>query len=191
MMITQMFGQRYLVLMLFWPAVWFAVTADGQVTAVNSRIVRPKLTLGDTMTVSASPSTVSFSLMHGGVANGSGTVAMTTTWTGISLLASMSLYGYFMSSTQALSGGSPVAHIPSSSVLGKVPSGTPTSYTAFTQSGPLGGAGAGLLMYSQSSILSLGGSRTDNLSLQIDLTSLPQQPAASYSGTLVLQAQAF
>ncbi len=104
MMITQMFGQRYLVLMLFWPAVWFAVTADGQVTAVNSRIVRPKLTLGDTMTVSASPSTVSFSLMHGGVANGSGTVAMTTTWTGISLLASMSLYGYFMSSTQALSG---------------------------------------------------------------------------------------
>ncbi len=79
-----------------------------------------------------------------GVANGSSAVAMTTSWTGVSLFSSVALYGYFMSWSQALSGGTPVVYIPSSSVLGKVPTGSVTSYTAFTQSTALGTAGAGL-----------------------------------------------
>jgi hypothetical protein len=79
-------------------------------------------------------------------------------------------------------------NIPSANVLGKDTLGIPTSFTPFTQSNPV--AGASLQLYSTSSILSLGGSHTDNLSLEIDLTTLPQLPAATYSGVLLIQAQA-
>jgi len=84
-----------------------------------------------------------------------------------------------------------VSYIPASVIFGQVPTGLPTSYTAFTQAGPFGAAGASLQLITTGSLLSLGGSRTDTLSLKIDLTSLPQLPAATYTGTLYLQAQEF
>jgi hypothetical protein len=158
-------------------------------TRVRALRAKPSLILGDTLTVTALPAAVSFALVSKGIAPGSGAVAITTTWTGLSLFSSMTLSGYFASASQALTSGA--ANIPSSAVLGKVPTGSPTSFTAFTQSPPLGPAGAGLLLYSQAALLSLGGTRTDSLSLEIDLTSLPQTPAGTYSGTLILQAQAF
>jgi hypothetical protein len=173
-------------------AVAFApLFAGAQVTRAGGRPARPRLTLGDTLTVSASPSAVSFALAPGAPAAGSTAVTLTTSWTGVSLFSSIALWGYFVSSTQALSGGSPASYIPSSEVLGKVPTGAPTSFTAFTQSGPLGGAGSGLLFYFQNALLSLGGYRTDSLSLEIDLTAQPQLPAATYTGTIMIQAQAF
>jgi hypothetical protein len=161
----------------------------GQATRVRALRPKPNLILGDTLTVMVLPSTVSFALVSKGVAPGSGAVAITTTWTGISLFSSLTLSGYFASASQALTSGA--ANIPSSAVLGKVPTGSPTSFTAFTQSAPLGPAGAGLLLYSQGSLISLGGTRTDSLSLEINLTTLPQTPAGTYTGTLILQAQAF
>jgi hypothetical protein len=100
------------------------------------------------------------------------------------------LYGYFSTASAALSGGSPVVNIPTSEVLGQVPTGTPTTFTAFTQSAPIGGAGASLLLFTQSFLLLAGaGSRTDALSLEINLVSQPQLPAGTYSGTLFIQAQ--
>ncbi|HWB32197.1 MAG TPA: hypothetical protein VG714_03395 [Acidobacteriaceae bacterium] len=166
------------------------VPAQGPATGLSTRIARPELTLGDTLTVTASPGAVSFTLVPGGIATGSSSVTVTTNWTGISLLSSVRLYGSFSSATTALSGGTPVSYIPSSAVLGKVATGTPTTYTPFTQTNPLGGAGASLLLFSQTSILSLSGNRSDNLDLEINLTSLPQLPAATYTGVLTLQAQA-
>jgi hypothetical protein len=143
------------------------------------------------LTVSASPSVVNFPLVSGGVAPGSSSVAITTGCVlGVGLPTQFTLYGYFASSTAALSGGSPVTNIPSSAVLGEVPTGTPTTYTAFTQSGPLGSAGSSLLLWSSTVDLCLLSARTDNLYLEIDLTSLPQLPAATYTGTLYLEAQA-
>ncbi|MFT4112688.1 hypothetical protein [Silvibacterium sp.] len=162
-----------------------------QVIRVQTPRPKPNVTVGDTLTVSATPASVSFQLTPGSPAQASSVVSVTTTWTGISLLSSITLSAYFASATQALTGGSPVSSIPSSVVLGKVPSGLPTSFTPFTQTAPLGPVGSGLLLYSQTSVLSLGGSRTDALSLEIDLTTLPQLPAATYTGVLVLQAQAF
>ena len=147
------------------------------------------------LTVTASPSLVSFQLKPGGTATGSSAVAITTKY-GVSVClatCNIKLYAYFGSATAALSGGTPTANIPSSDVLGEVPTGTPTSFTAFTQSGPVGGAGASLLLFSQSFLLStlLAGSRTDSLSLEINLSTLPQLPAATYTGTLYIQAQSF
>jgi hypothetical protein len=72
-----------------------------------------------------------------------------------------------------------------------VTTGVPVSFTPFTQTGPFGGAGAGLQLVSGGSLVSLGGSRTDVLSLKINLGSLPQLPAATYTGTLYVQAQEF
>jgi len=170
---------------------WAAAALSGQVTPVNGRPARPRLTLGDTLTVAVSPSAVSFALTAAAQTQGSSSVTITTSWTGASLFSSLSLWGYFVSSTQALSGGSPASSIPSSEVLGKVPTGSPTTFTAFTQTSPLGGSGSSLQLYSQGSLLTLGGSRTDALSLEIDLTGQPQLPAATYTGTILIQAQAF
>jgi hypothetical protein len=169
----------------------FVPSATAQVRRIGQSVPKPQLTLGDTLTVTASPGAITFQLVSRGVALGSGPISVTTTVTGLSLLGSLALYGFFTSASAALSGGTPVANIPSSNILGKVPTGTPTTYTPFTQTSPFGGAGAGLLLFTGGVVLSLGSSRTDALSLEIDLTTLPQQPAAIYTGILVLQAQAF
>jgi hypothetical protein len=82
-------------------------------------------------------------------------------------------------------------NIPSSEVLGQVTSGTPTSYTAFTQSNTVGTANGGLLLYTQTLTSSNRSSnRTDNLNLEINLGAQPQLPAGSYTGLLNIQAQA-
>lgn len=145
-----------------------------------------------TLQVSVSPASVTFNLVSNGVATGSGAVAVTTAW-GVNLClvaCSIKLYGYFSSANSALSGGSPVVNIASSSVLGQVPTGAPTSFTPFTQSAPFGGAGASLLLFNQAfTLLTLAGSRTDSLSLEINLANQPQLPAGTYTGTLFIQAQ--
>jgi hypothetical protein len=146
----------------------------------------------NSLTVSVSPSFVNFALVAKGTATGSSAVNVTTTWAATLCIwtCEVNLYAYFANASQALSGGSPVAYIPSSEVLGEMPTGTPTTYTAFTQSNPLGGASASLLLFSQSvSIYTGNNSRTDALSLEINLGSQPQLPAGTYSGTLYIQAQ--
>lgn len=153
---------------------------------------RPDMAVSS-LSISATPSLVSFNLVPHGVAVGSSPVAITTTWGGSWCIftCTINVYGYFSSPTAALSGGAPPATIPSSAVLGMVPGGTPTAYTPFTQAGPFGGASS-LELFSQSwFILAGGGSRTDPLSLEIDLSHLPQLPAGNYSGTLFIQAQSF
>jgi hypothetical protein len=158
---------------------------------VGARKVTPE-TAVSSLTVSASPAFVSFNLLSKGVATGSSSVAITTTWGGAVCVVTctINLYGYFSSASAALSGGSPVVNIPTSEVLGQVTTGTPTTFTAFTQSAPFGGAGASLLLFTQSFFLTAGaGNRTDALNLEINLVSQPQLPAGTYSGTLFIQAQ--
>jgi hypothetical protein len=168
-----------------------AANAVAQVVRVGP--VRPKpATPVSSLSISVTPSNVSFQLVSKGVATGSTPVEITTSWGGTLCLltCTVNVYGYFTSANAALSGGSPIVNIPSSAVLGQVSTGIPTSYTAFTQSNPFGGAGASLELVSQSFfIISGGSSRTDPLQLEIDLTSQPQLPAGSYSGTLYIQAQ--
>jgi hypothetical protein len=149
------------------------------------------------LTVVASPSTVSFMLVQGGVASGSSAIVITTTLNGVTALSSLKLYGYFSSATAALTDGATIPNnIPSSAVLGQMTTGIPTTYTAFTQSNAVGTAGAGLLLFNTSSLLPIGClpalavCRTDSLNLEINLGALPQLPAGTYNGSLILQAQA-
>lgn len=144
------------------------------------------------LSLTASPASVSFHLVSKGVANGSSAVQVTTTWDGSICLftCTVNVYAYFANGNSALSGGSPIVNIPSSAILGQVPTGIPTSFTPFTQSSPFGGAGASLQLMQQSVfLLTFGSSRTDALNLQIDLSSQPQLPAGTYTGTLYIQAQ--
>jgi hypothetical protein len=101
----------------------------------------------------------------------------------------VNLVAYFTTPTQALVGGA--TQIPSSRILGRMVTGTPTTFTAITQNGVggVGSAGGSLLLFS----LNIDGSnknasRSDNLDLRLDLVGLPALPAGSYSGVLNLRA---
>ena len=148
--------------------------------------------LGESLTMSASPTLVNFSLVSGGTAVGSAPVAITTSWVLKTSRSSVNLYGWFTTPSAALTdGGSPANNIASSLVYGQVATGTPTSYTSFTQSNTLGTASGGLAMFSQAiSSTNRASSRTDSLNMEINLATLPQLPAGTYTGTLTLQAQA-
>jgi hypothetical protein len=170
---------------------WPGPAAFCQSLNSNTATVSLTATLSESLTVAATPATVTFVLIPGGTATGNAPVAVTTTWILSASRTSVTLVGYFSSATAALSGGSPVVNIPTSEVLGQVTTGTPTTFTAFTQTAPLGPAGAGLTLFTQAiSGTNRSANRTDNLNVQINLTSQPQLPAGSYAGTLNLQAQA-
>ena len=86
------------------------------------------------------------------------------------------------------------AYIPSSEIYGQVTTGAPTTFTAFTQTttgGALGVSGASLVLFTDTiSGTNRNLTRSDNLNLEINLTSQPQLPSDTYTGTLNLQAQA-
>lgn len=158
----------------------------------NQASVTLNATLPESLTILASPSNVNFTLAAGSTANGSAPVAITTSWVLASNRAAVHLYAWFATPAAALTdGGSPANNIASSMVYGQVTTGTPTAFTPFTQSDALGTAGGGLALFTQAiSSTNRASSRSDNLSLQINLSNLLQLPAGSYTGTLTLQAQA-
>ena len=183
---------RRLIFLAAFLSLFLMPIAQGQLNS-NTSTITLNATLAESISVSATPTTVSFNLVAGGVATGSVPVAITTTWVLASSRANVVLNGYFASATAALSGSaSPVVNIPSSEVFGLMSTGSPTTFTAFTANTALGPTGAGLLLFTQAlSISNRNANRTDNLSLQINLTAQPQLPAASnYTGSLFLQAQA-
>ena len=166
--------------------------AFSQALNSNTATVSLTATLGELLTVAATPTAVTFPLVAGGTAVGNVPVSVTSTWVLSGSRTSVTLVGYFSSATAALSNaGPPVVNIPTSEVLGQVTTGTPTTFTAFTQTAPLGPAGAGLTLFTQAiSGTNRAATRTDNLNLEINLTSQPQLPSGTYTGTLSLQAQA-
>lgn len=169
-------------------AVILSAIASAQTVKLDPIRVRPQLTLGS-ISLSATPATVTFNLVSGGIASASSPISITSSGSALGLLSTMRLYAYF-SSTNALVSSAGDA-ITTSSIQGKFPTGLIGSLTAFTQTTPLSGP-SGLLLLEDINLLDLLlGGRTDSLTMQIDLTNQPQLPAGTYSGTLVLQAQAF
>jgi hypothetical protein len=141
------------------------------------------------LTVSASPALVNFALVSKGTAQGSSGVTVTTSWGSTGVAPALSLYAWLGSSSAALSDGrSPPDLIPSSAVLGQMTTGSPTTFTPFTQTTTGGIAGAGLTLLNNAGVSSHSGSRTDVLNLEINLSGVPSLPAGTYRGTLTLQA---
>ena len=119
-------------------------------------------------------------------------VSITLTWDLLPQTGSVQVLGYFANPAAAMTSGS--VSIPSSWLKGRVltagAQSSPTTYTAFTQtgSGGVGTAGGSLLLFSQPILgYSKTGTRTVDLDLQLDLTGRTLA-AGSYSGTLNIRA---
>ncbi len=158
----------------------------------NSASVTLNASLAEILTIAATPASVNFTLVQGSIATASAPVQIVTNWLLGPGRATVKLYAWFATPSAALTDGATTPdNIPSSEVFGQVTTGTPTSYTAFTQSNTIGTASGGLLLYTQAlSSTNRAATRTDNLNLQINLASQAQLPAGSYTGVLNIQAQA-
>jgi hypothetical protein len=173
--------------------------AGAQVLSVrpaNPMRSRPLLVLTGTLGVSASPGAVSFTLSPQALSAGSSSLAITTSWntlTGSDI--AINIYGYFSSTTAALTNTTNSAYVIPPSIIEGIVTGTgstSTSYAWFAQTTPFSGASGlelaslngGLIQFLQN------GSTNNTLSLQIDLTTLPQLPAGTYTGVLNIAAQA-
>lgn len=135
------------------------------------------------LTVSASPSSVDFTLARNGTAGGNTSISITTSWTLLATPLSVTLYAYLSSTTAALTDGAG-DNIPSGNVLGSSDGG---GYVAFNGTSPFS-SGTSITIFTETSQLSLNGSHNDTLALQINTAGL-HLPAATYSGTLTLEAQ--
>jgi hypothetical protein len=121
--------------------VLFILSTSAAVCQLNSNTasVALKATLGESLTVAATPSSVAIPLVSGGIGTGTSPVAITTTWVLSASRTAVTLVGYFSSATVALTDGATTPdNIPASEVLGQVTTGTPTAFTAFTQTAPAG-----------------------------------------------------
>jgi hypothetical protein len=148
--------------------------------------------LAESLTVVPSVANLNVPLTVGAVSAPAGPFNVKTSWVLAANRGTVTVLGYLTSATAALSDGSG-NNIPASAVLGKVNSGT---YAAFTSGADHGiGLAAASLPLGTTAITNANrnSNRTDTLALEIDLStgSLPQLPAATYTGTLNLQAVAY
>ena len=152
--------------------------------------------LPESLTVTPSISTLSFTLTPFATTTPSTTISITTNWVLASTRVSVELDAYFASASQALSYST--YYIPSSAIYGNVTtneSGGPSANSPFTQSATLGTAGAGLKLFLEPITAGTNSEFEDTttLALTVDLShsSLYRTlPAATYTGTLTIAAQA-
>jgi hypothetical protein len=107
------------------------------------------------------------------------------------LTGSVRVIAWFATPAQALYHAGSGTAIPSSRMRGRVVTGVPVTFTAFTQNpvGGIGTAGGSLQLLN----VTVNGTnktttRSDNLQLQLDLNGAPVLPPGTYTGTLNLQA---
>jgi hypothetical protein len=91
---------------------------------------------------------VNFALAPNAAADGDVPVVVRSTWNlNPGQTGAVSLYGYFDVPASALNDGTD--DIPTSWVEGRMTTGTPTSYTAFAQTNPVGPAGGSLALFTE------------------------------------------
>lgn len=135
------------------------------------------------ISVSVGVGNVSFTIVAAGPADGNVPIPIETSWNLPPGLATLKLYAYFDSATEALSKLG-INFIPSSEVYGSVNAGP---FNAFTQAGPFVAGASSLLLFSVGLPPDMG-NRNDMLSLRID--PVAAHPAGNYGGILHIKAQA-
>jgi hypothetical protein len=160
-----------------------ALNSGAQTIALNA-------TLSESLTLTLSANAVNFTLVAGSANNvGSTNITATTAWTLKPGRTAVGVYAYFASAAAALTDGAG-DNIPSSAFFISDNAGVST---ALTSTAPFGATNAG---YQLANVGITGAnkasSRTDVMAFNINLTggTLPQLPAAIYTGTLNIQAQA-
>ena len=155
-----------------------ALNSGAQTIALNA-------TLAESLTLSLSANAVNFTLAAGAAANPGSTTA-TTTWVLKPGRTAVGVYAYFANAAAALTDGAG-DNIPSSAffIADNAGASTPLTNTiAF-------GAASGGWQMANVAITGANKSatRTDQMAFNINLTGV-QIPAANYTGTLNIQAQA-
>lgn len=172
-------------------ALVLAMSAAPVQAQVQNSVASPialQAVLSDSISLTLSGSAVNFNLVAGSANNpGSTAVTATTTWTLKPSVGSLKIYAFFSSSTSALTDGTG-NNIPSADFQISDNGG---AFNPLTNTVPFGGANAGLQL---SSTRILGnnktGTRNEVMNFNINLTTLPNLPAGTYTGTLTIQAQA-
>jgi hypothetical protein len=167
-----------------------ALTPRSQAQVLNSgaSTITLQAVLSDSLSVSLSGNAVNFTLTPGSASNpGSLGITATTSWALKPSVGSVKVYAFFANSATALTDGAG-DNIPSSDFEVSNNAGP---FTALTSTVPFGGANAGMLL-STTRILgnNRSGSHTDLMNFNINLTTVPSLPAATYTGTLTIRAQA-
>jgi hypothetical protein len=159
-----------------------ALNSGAQTIALNA-------TLAESLTLSLSANAVNFTLAAGAAANpGSTNITATTTWVLKPGRTAVGVYAYFANAAAALTDGTD--NIPSSAFFISDNAG---ASTALTNTVAFGAANGGLQLANVAITgANKSASRTDVMAFNINLSggTLPQLPAAIYTGTLNIQAQA-
>jgi len=167
-----------------------ASLASAQALNSGAQTIALNATLNESLTLSLSANSVSFNLTPGNAANaGSGNVTATTRWVLAPGRTAVGVYAYFTSATAALTDGAG-NNIPSSAFSIADNGG---SAATLVNTAAFGAANAGLQLANVAiTTANRNASRTDAMAFNINLSggTLPQLPAATYTGTLNIQAQA-
>jgi hypothetical protein len=154
----------------------------------NTQTIALTATLPESLTVGLSASAVTFNLTAGSAANaGNIGVTATTTWVLKPTRTTLAVYAYFASTNAFTDGGTNT--IPTSAFFISDNGGASTAVTG-TFAG-FGAAGAALRLANVTiTNANRAGNHTDAMVYNINLSTIPQLPAGSYTGTLNIQAQA-
>jgi len=171
-----------------------ATMASAQALNSGAQTITLNATLAESLTLSLSANNVSFTLAAGSAANaGSTNVTATTSWVLKPGRTAVGVYAYFASATAALTDGAG-DNIPSSAFFIADNAGPSTALTSSAaNTAGFGAAAAGLQLANVAVTgANKNSSRTDVMAFNINLTggTLAQLPAATYTGTLNIQAQA-
>lgn len=157
------------------------LNSGAQTIALNAKLT-------ESLTLTLSANAVNFTLAAGSAANaGSTNVTATTAWVLQPGRTAVGVYAYFASSAAALTDGAG-DNIPSADFYIADNGG---ASTALTSTVAFGAANAGVQL---ANVPITGAnktaSRTDTMAFNINLSTLAQLPANTYTGTLNIQAQA-
>ncbi|PYX79145.1 MAG: hypothetical protein DMG70_29030 [Acidobacteria bacterium] len=167
-----------------------ASLASGQVMNSGAQTITLSAQLAESLTVSLSANAVNFTMAAGSAGNpGSAAITATTAWVLKPGRTQVTIDAYFASAPVALTDGAG-DNIPSSAF--KISDNGGAS-SPLVNTVAFGAANAGLRLATVAITgINKNASRTDNMAFNIDLSAgtLPQLPAATYTGTLNIQAQA-
>jgi hypothetical protein len=162
--------------------------ALAQVKDSGAQAITLNATLNESLTLGLSGNSVNFALTSGSATNaGSTNITATTSWVLASGRTAVGVYAYFTDAAAALSAGGS-NNIPSSAfhIADNGGASLPLINTVAYGAGNAGLQLANVAITSAN----FASTRNDVMAFNIDLSSLAQLPAANYTGTLNIQAQA-
>jgi len=157
-------------------------------SASSGSAVTLSATIPESLTMSLNQTSVLFAVKPGSSINAGNTgINATTTWVLDEARTAVTVYAYFDNPAAALTAGA-TQNIPSSSVSAAV---NGKSVGSFTGAASTFSAGAGVTIFSQAiTDANRHSSQVSPITLNIDLSALPELGAGTYIGTLHFRAEA-